>query len=68
MLFRSWNRLFPPQAMVPFAPELDPAKLMAVTKARVTGQIHKLIEASYKPTINHPLGVKDAPDYDEGNE
>ena len=65
-LVSSWNRLFPPQSLAPFDRNLNPAKLMAITKARVTGQVHKLIEASYRPTITHPLGVKDAPDYDEG--
>lgn len=65
-LVSTWNRLYPPQKLLPFDIELNPAKLMALTKARVTGQIHQLIEASYRPTIMHPLEVKDAPAYDEG--
>ena len=62
----SWNRSFPPEKTHPFEIEFKAEKLMQISRARLLNREQELITQNYKPTIAHPLDVKEVPDYDEG--
>jgi hypothetical protein len=63
----SWNRNTPPQALHPFDTEFKAEKLMMYARQVNTGKdTRSIVEKDYKPTITHPLDVKEVPDYDEG--
>jgi hypothetical protein len=62
----SWNRLFSPETVHPFEIEFKAEKLMQISRARLLNREQEIITQDYKPTIAHPLNVKEVPDYDEG--
>jgi hypothetical protein len=61
-----WNRRTYPKKIEPFVLDFDAPKLMRINKAKLLNREQEVIKEDYKNTIEHPLSVKDAPDYDEG--
>ena len=62
----TWNAGMPPKRIHPFCTKYEAEKLMLMSRARLLGKTQEVVQNQYKPTIAHPLCVKDAPDYDEG--
>jgi hypothetical protein len=62
----TWNAGMPPKRIHPFCTKYEAEKLMLMSRARLLGKAQEVVQNQYKPTIAHPLCVKDAPDYDEG--
>ena len=61
-----WNRRHMPKEIKPFILDFDAAKLMRISKAKLLNREQEIIKEKYQKTIQHPLAVKDTPDYDEG--
>ena len=61
-----WNRRAMPKRIKPFYLDFEAEKLMRMSKAELLHREEEIITEDYKPTIEHPLIVKDTPDYDEG--
>ena len=62
----TWNAGMPPKRIHPFCTKYEAEKLMLMSRARLLGKTQEVVQNRYKPSIAHPLCVKDAPDYDEG--